>query len=341
MSARAARPAERRGRSRHRPGTRRGRRAAVLRRLRRPHRRQSALRRRSCWGRSGKQGWPGAPPRALGSRTCDRGRWRPVSSPASPAAAKRRWSWRAPSRSRATGPGSHGRAPSPGWIPPRGRSPPTRSRRRACSRRGSRSASSTRWCARLSTTRSRPPLARSGTPRPRASCTARAPRPSLSPRNCSGPRGSGERWAIEELRLAARRALDRGVPAAADRYLRRALEERPSRSLRAELLAEAGSAARLSGAPDALELLEQAVELTADRVEGARLLSAIGQALLDLGPDAGGGGRIPARAGRALGDGGGGARAPRQTASGKGDLRALRVAEHRLCRRARPLAGRP
>ena len=38
--------------------------------------------------------------------------------------------------------------------------------------------------------------------------------------------GPGERWAVEQLRIAARRALDRGVPAAATRYLERALEER-------------------------------------------------------------------------------------------------------------------
>ena len=95
--------------------------------------------------------------------------------------------------------------------------------------------------------------------------------------------GLGEPWAIEELRLAARRALDRGVPAAAARYLGRALDERPSRSLRAELLAECGVTARLTGAPDALDLLEQAVELTAGPVERARLLTTMGQALLDLG----------------------------------------------------------
>ena len=95
--------------------------------------------------------------------------------------------------------------------------------------------------------------------------------------------GLGENWAIEELRSSARRALDRGVPATATRYLNRALEERPPRSLRAELLAECASAARLTGAPDALELLEQAIELTGDRVERARLLTTMGQALLDLG----------------------------------------------------------
>jgi len=93
----------------------------------------------------------------------------------------------------------------------------------------------------------------------------------------------GERWAIEALRAAARRALDRGVPEAAGRYLARALEERPVRALRAELLAECALAARLTGAPDALELLEQAIELTEDRIERAELLKTMGQALLDLG----------------------------------------------------------
>ncbi len=94
---------------------------------------------------------------------------------------------------------------------------------------------------------------------------------------------SGEGWAVEQLRIAARRALDRGVPGAAGRYLGRALEEPCPRPLRAELLAECASAARLTGAADALELLEQAIELTADCVERARLLIVMGQALLDLG----------------------------------------------------------
>jgi DNA-binding CsgD family transcriptional regulator len=94
---------------------------------------------------------------------------------------------------------------------------------------------------------------------------------------------SGEGWAVEQLRIAARRALDRGVPEAACRYLGRALEEPSPRSLRAELLAECAFAARLTGAADALELLEQAIELTADHVERARLLKTMGQALLDLG----------------------------------------------------------
>jgi DNA-binding CsgD family transcriptional regulator len=93
----------------------------------------------------------------------------------------------------------------------------------------------------------------------------------------------GEPWAIDVLRVAARRALDRGVPAAATRYLRRALEERPAPVLRAELLAECGTAARVTGEPDALGLLEQAVELSADPVARGRLLAAAGQALLDQG----------------------------------------------------------
>ncbi len=99
--------------------------------------------------------------------------------------------------------------------------------------------------------------------------------------------GLGERWAIDVLRLASDRALDRGVPAAAVRYLRRALEERPPRSLRAELLGECGFAGRVTGATDARDLLEQAVELTADAVERARLLVAAGQVLLDQGDMAG------------------------------------------------------
>ena len=117
------------------------------------------------------------------------------------------------------------------------------------------------------------------------------------------------------------------MPAAATRYLRRALEQRPPRSLRAELLAECAFAARLNGAPDALELLEQAIELTADPVERARLLTTMGQALLDLGPHARRGGGVRARARGARGDGRAGPRAPGHAAGRRGDLRSLRIAD--------------
>jgi selenocysteine lyase/cysteine desulfurase len=42
--------------------------------------------------------------------------------------------------------------------------------------------------------------------------------------------GPGEPWAVEQLRIAAKRALGRGVPEAATRYLTRALEEPSPRS---------------------------------------------------------------------------------------------------------------
>jgi DNA-binding CsgD family transcriptional regulator len=95
--------------------------------------------------------------------------------------------------------------------------------------------------------------------------------------------GMGEPWAVDVLRLAGRRALDRGVPDGAVRYLRRALDERPARSVRGHLLAECGFAARLAGAPDAFELLERAIELIGDGVERARLIMTMGQTRLDEG----------------------------------------------------------
>ena len=77
---------------------------------------------------------------------------------------------------------------------------------------------------------------------------------------------SGNARVVEHLRDAARRALSRGAPEIATRYLRRALEEPPPATTHGELLLELGSAAARAGEPDALDLMRNAFAL-AERPE--------------------------------------------------------------------------
>ena len=220
---------------------------------------------------------------ARASPNCVRGRCRPASSLASRVAVGTRWSW-----PRAVAIAGEGTSAGPGERAGRAGS----RRGRGCrgrARRGGRAALRRAAGVRAST-RARGRLRRypGRLPRRRHAEAARllhgeGADPELVSSQLLRASASGEGWAVEQLRTAARRALDRGVPEAASRYLSRALEEPSPRSLRAELLAECAFAARLTGAPDALELLEQAIELTADPVERARLLKTMGQALLDLG----------------------------------------------------------
>jgi DNA-binding CsgD family transcriptional regulator len=71
--------------------------------------------------------------------------------------------------------------------------------------------------------------------------------------------GQGD-WARAALRLAARRAEALGDPAAAVRYLERAVEERPEGDELGEILFELGLAAAHAGDPDAAEHLERAAQ---------------------------------------------------------------------------------
>ena len=79
----------------------------------------------------------------------------------------------------------------------------------------------------------------------------------------SEPRGDA--WAVEVLRDAATRSVERGAPEAAVRYLSRALEEPPGAELRPELLAELGKAEVRAALPDdAVQHLRQALAETVD-----------------------------------------------------------------------------
>lgn len=95
-----------------------------------------------------------------------------------------------------------------------------------------------------------------------------------------------DRWAVKQLRSAASRALSRGVPDAAVGYLRRALEEPVGDEARAETLLELAEAEALAGRPEAIERLEQALELLADPRERAKLLLRLGRLLHESGQPA-------------------------------------------------------
>ncbi len=97
-------------------------------------------------------------------------------------------------------------------------------------------------------------------------------------------------FAVETLRIAADRALVRGAPDVAVRYLRRALAEPPSPENRAETLRELGLAERRVDVGAAAEHLQEAL-LAADpedRPRYARLALELGRSLfrLNRGPEA-------------------------------------------------------
>jgi len=99
-----------------------------------------------------------------------------------------------------------------------------------------------------------------------------------------------DRFVVETLRIAADRALVRGAPDVAVRYLRRALAEPPSPETRAETLRELGLAERRVDVGAAAEHLQEAL-LAADvedRPRYARLALELGRSLfrLNRGPEA-------------------------------------------------------
>jgi DNA-binding CsgD family transcriptional regulator len=75
---------------------------------------------------------------------------------------------------------------------------------------------------------------------------------------------AADAWVTEQLRAAARVAGQRGAPAIAARYLRRALEEPAGGGAAPDVLRELGAAELSSGEPTALGHLEQAVVLGTD-----------------------------------------------------------------------------
>jgi DNA-binding CsgD family transcriptional regulator len=94
---------------------------------------------------------------------------------------------------------------------------------------------------------------------------------------------SGEAEVVGTLRSAAARALERGAPDSAARYLRRALDEPPPAGVRADLLVELGQAEAASGVPGAVDRLREAVRLMSDPRRRARTLLSLGRTLYTNG----------------------------------------------------------
>ena len=92
-------------------------------------------------------------------------------------------------------------------------------------------------------------------------------------------RPAGAAWAVETLRGAATRALARGTPRSAVRYLRRALAEPPDPEVRPSVLLALGEAEAATGDARAVERFEEAAELADDGLERACALEAAGRAL--------------------------------------------------------------
>jgi DNA-binding CsgD family transcriptional regulator len=93
---------------------------------------------------------------------------------------------------------------------------------------------------------------------------------------------AADAWVTEQLRVAARVAVQRGAPAIATRYLRRALEE-PAGSAAPEVLRELGAAELSSGEPAALGHLEQAVVLATDARQRAASVRELARGEVGLG----------------------------------------------------------
>lgn len=89
----------------------------------------------------------------------------------------------------------------------------------------------------------------------------------------------GDPWLVEQLRAAAREARGRAVPRSAVQYLRRALEEPPSDSVRVDLLAELGVAEAAAGLSEAGEHFAQAIAAATEPLRRARLALERGRCL--------------------------------------------------------------
>jgi DNA-binding CsgD family transcriptional regulator len=88
---------------------------------------------------------------------------------------------------------------------------------------------------------------------------------------------AGDEGVVATLQTAAQRAIARGAPGSAYRYLQRALQEPPANPK--DVHAAAGRAAALLAKPEALEHMEAAIALMDDSRERARLLGELGHAL--------------------------------------------------------------
>ncbi|MGH3523021.1 MAG: hypothetical protein ACRDU4_09360, partial [Mycobacterium sp.] len=94
---------------------------------------------------------------------------------------------------------------------------------------------------------------------------------------------AGDADAVRALRVAAAAALARGAPETAVTYLRRALAEPPTESVRAAALGELGGAERIARDPAAVVHLSQAWQATTDPVARTRLASQLANVLFFAG----------------------------------------------------------
>jgi DNA-binding CsgD family transcriptional regulator/predicted negative regulator of RcsB-dependent stress response len=94
---------------------------------------------------------------------------------------------------------------------------------------------------------------------------------------------AGEPWAVEALQRAAGRAMDRGNPEAAIRYLTRTLNEPMGRTERARTLLALSRAEATVGEPGAEERLREALTLIDDPREQARAHQMLGTILYTRG----------------------------------------------------------
>ena len=94
---------------------------------------------------------------------------------------------------------------------------------------------------------------------------------------------TGSPWVVDCLCIAAAIASGRAAPYAAVRYLRRALDEPPSRAKRAHIVLELGRAEATAGEPQAAGRLSAAVKVGGDVFDQARDALDTGRTLIALG----------------------------------------------------------
>ena len=95
--------------------------------------------------------------------------------------------------------------------------------------------------------------------------------------------GINETWAIDALYDAGRAAARKGAPAAAIRYLRRAIEASDAHAVPPRMLIDLGLAEAGAGEPTSLDRFAQALEMVTEPDERADALYSLGQTLHAIG----------------------------------------------------------
>jgi DNA-binding CsgD family transcriptional regulator len=95
--------------------------------------------------------------------------------------------------------------------------------------------------------------------------------------------GPPDAWAVERLRAAAARALQRGAPENAAAYIRRALDGAPEPELRLALLQELAAAESALQDAGAIAHLQEARELATDTLQRVQITAALAETLLYAG----------------------------------------------------------